>query len=253
MEILAGATFGLAALGYFLYRRKTDQDDDETTTIRSPLPSSSSDASPFSPAFFRVDLSQLAAVYHHNHGHIPFVKACILRLSQADALSTPGIFRESGSRQRVEELIVRFSQPDCSSFEDISAVLSNEEVKTVSSLLQYWLTEMPESFVSVESYAALHQIAAGKTKFNQSACTQEVLTWLGRLPEVSQYFFREFLPLLSQIVAHSDVNRMTLHNLATVTSPLLLLCMNPATILSETALNAKIFEVLISEWHHLSF
>ncbi|MDP2435997.1 MAG: Rho GTPase-activating protein [archaeon] len=199
--------------------------------------------------FFRVTLAQLDLLLQQT-GLIHVVTACISRLSVPEALETPGVFRESGSRQRVEQLLAQLSDSPPRTAEDAASRLAGEDVRTVSSLFTYWLSEIPEPLVPAESCVALRNISAqhqlGSPSFQSQDWVPAVSVWMRSLPPVSQLVLRELLPLLSSIAARAEVNKMTAQNLSIVLSPLILWCTSPSTIAADINLHAKIFQELIS-------
>uniref|UniRef100_A0A8C6YEZ1 Rho-GAP domain-containing protein n=1 Tax=Naja naja TaxID=35670 RepID=A0A8C6YEZ1_NAJNA len=124
-------------------------------------------------------------------------------------LNHTGLFRISGSAAKIRALRLKYDQG-----EEVDLVKEGD-INTVASLLKLFLNQLPT--------------AVFPENLSNKNCTTEqtrCLKWLlSSLPEAHSHLACFLIRFLTKVAANSDVNQMTLENLAIVFSPTLFRCM----------------------------
>ena len=118
----------------------------------------------------------------------------------------------------IKELKEKF---DCA--EKVVFDISQVDVHTVASLLKLYFRELPQSIIPATYYQkfmniALHFQGAKDTEDRQKA-VNELREYVKKIPEDNFYIVLHLCRFLKKVSDHSDVNKMSILNLATVFGP----------------------------------
>lgn len=144
------------------------------------------------------------------------VSKCIQYMELPRSLSTPGIYRLSAKYSRIQELTSAIEQ-DESRFQFDP---DREDPVMVASILKQYLRQLPEPVMGMrweERIKYTHErdehVRNGFTFFKSR---------IRRMPPIHQATLRALLMHLAKVAAHADKNKMTVSNLATIFSPVVL-------------------------------
>lgn len=129
---------------------------------------------------------------------------------------------------------------------------STTDVHTVASLLKLYLRELPEPVVPFARYEDFLSCAQLLTK-DEGEGTLELAKQVSSLPLVNYNLLRYICKFLDEVQSHSDVNKMSVQNLATVFGPNILRppIEDPVTIMEGTSLVQHLMTVLIRKHSQL--
>lgn len=155
-------------------------------------------------------------------------------------LSEEGLFRMPGQANLVRDLQDSFDCGEKPLFD------STTDVHTVASLLKLYLRELPEPVIPFARYEDFLSCAQLLTK-DEGEGTVELAKQVSNLPQANYNLLRYICRFLDEVQAHSDVNKMSVQNLATVFGPNILRPQveDPVTIMEGTSLVQHLMTVLI--------
>ncbi|XP_041125289.1 rho GTPase-activating protein 22-like isoform X1 [Polyodon spathula] len=161
-------------------------------------------------------------------------------------LDEEGLFRMPGQANLVKELQDAFDCGDKPLFD------SNTDVHTVASLLKLYLRELPEPvipFAKYEDFLSCAQLLAR----DEVEGIQELVNQVKNLPQANYNLLKYICKFLDEVQSHSNENKMSVQNLATVFGPNILRPKfeDPVTIMEGTSLVQHLMTVLISEHERL--
>ncbi|MFT7807363.1 rho GTPase-activating protein 22-like isoform X2 [Arapaima gigas] len=161
-------------------------------------------------------------------------------------LHEEGLFRMPGQANLVKELQEAFDCGDKPLFD------SNTDVHTVASLLKLYLRELPEPVVPFSKYEDFLTCAQLLAKDGEEGI-QELGRQVKTLPQPNYNLLKYICRFLDEVQSHSNENKMSVQNLATVFGPNILRprMEDPVTIMEGTSLVQHLMTVLISEHERL--
>jgi len=128
-----------------------------------------------------------------------------------------GLFRVSPSAARLTELATMYSDIDSLVNLNLPEVEDNPHV--VAGLLKKFLRELPDPMLTYELYTCF--IAISKLQDDEIRL-QKYKTIMQMLPDFNKGLVDYILDFIDRIADHSEANRMTISNMATVFGPILL-------------------------------
>lgn len=144
---------------------------------------------------------------------IPYIVEHCIEYIDRCALNVEGIFRLSGSQVQIDKYREQFNS-------GIMVDLSNEiDPHTVSGLLKLYFREMPEPLLTYDLYDSF--IAAQNEK-DEAKRIRYLRHLVNSLKKGNLETLKYLMEFLGRVEKHSDVNKMAIHNLATVFAPNLL-------------------------------
>ncbi|RVE59325.1 hypothetical protein OJAV_G00187250 [Oryzias javanicus] len=157
-------------------------------------------------------------------------------------LNEEGLFRMPGQANLVKELQEAFDCGDKPLFD------SNTDVHTVASLLKLYLRELPEPVIPFYQYEDFLTCAQLLAKDEEEG-VQELGKQVGTLPQPNY----NLLKFLDEVQSHSNENKMSVQNLATVFGPNILRpkMEDPVALMEGTSLVQHLMTVLIREHQRL--
>ncbi|XP_015998333.2 rho GTPase-activating protein 22 isoform X4 [Rousettus aegyptiacus] len=155
-------------------------------------------------------------------------------------LTEEGLFRMPGQANLVRDLQDSFDCGEKPLFD------STTDVHTVASLLKLYLRELPEPVVPFARYEDFLSCAQLLTK-DEGEGTLELAKQVSSLPLANYNLLRYICKFLDEVQSHSNVNKMSVQNLATVFGPNILRPQieDPVTIMEGTSLVQHLMTVLI--------
>ncbi|XP_049710890.1 rho GTPase-activating protein 22 isoform X2 [Elephas maximus indicus] len=194
-----------------------------------------------SPGIFGQHLEDTV---HHERKYGPrqaplLVEQCVDFLRER-GLTEEGLFRMPGQASLVRDLQDSFDCGEKPLFD------STTDVHTVASLLKLYLRELPEPVVPFARYEDFLSCAQLLTK-DEGEGTLELAKQVNSLPPANHNLLRYICKFLDEVQSHSDVNKMSVQNLATVFGPNILRPQveDPVTLMEGTSLVQHLMTVLI--------
>ncbi|XP_043924878.1 rho GTPase-activating protein 24-like isoform X2 [Protopterus annectens] len=157
-------------------------------------------------------------------------------------LQEVGLFRLPGQANLVKDLQDAFDAGEKPTFD------SNTDVHTVASLLKLYLRELPEPVIPFSKYEDF-LLCAKLLTHNKEEGLEELKRLLKDLSAVNLNLLQYICRFLDEVQSYSNVNKMSIRNLATVFGPNILRpkVEDPETIIGGTALVQQLMAVMISE------
>ncbi|CAO3584478.1 unnamed protein product [Absidia cylindrospora] len=175
------------------------------------------------------DLASLEGWSLDSNPPIPHVVQQLTDHLRGRGLDKEGIFRKSPASEELRMVKAKFNYGD-------PVDLNAHDVDVSAALLKVFLRELPTSLISIEQSAEL-----GKLLLNSSTSTvsQEQRSRDSQIQQRVQTIFahkpyalallRYLMVFLFDVVQHSNLNKMTAHNLAVVFTPNLIRIDDPVT------------------------
>ncbi|XP_061666960.1 rho GTPase-activating protein 22 isoform X2 [Syngnathoides biaculeatus] len=157
-------------------------------------------------------------------------------------LDEEGLFRMPGQANLVKDLQEAFDCGDKPLFD------SNTDVHTVASLLKLYLRELPEPVIPFCKYEDFLTCAHLLAKDEEEG-VQELGKQVSTLPLPNYNLLKYICKFLDEVQSHSNENKMSVQNLATVFGPNILRpkMEDPVTIMEGTSLVQHLMTILIRE------
>ncbi|KAK1791656.1 hypothetical protein P4O66_013654, partial [Electrophorus voltai] len=161
-------------------------------------------------------------------------------------LKEEGLFRMPGQANLVKELQDAFDCGDKPLFDN------NTDIHTVASLLKLYLRELPEPvipFSKYEDFLTCAQLLLKDEEVGLSELAKQVKT----LPQANYNLLKYICRFLDEVQSHSNENKMSVQNLATVFGPNILRpkIEDPVTMMEGTSQVQHLMTLLISEHERL--
>ncbi|XP_068597268.1 rho GTPase-activating protein 22 [Brachionichthys hirsutus] len=165
--------------------------------------------------------------------------ACFMR---EHGLKEEGLFRAPGQTNHVRELQDAFDRGEKPVFD------SATDVHTVASLLKLYIRELPEPIIPFSKYTQFLSCAQLLTKDSVMGVV-ELGKQVKSLPQVNFNLLKYICKFLDEVQSHSNENKMSVQNLATVFGPNILRprVEDPVTMMEGSSQVQHLMTVLISE------
>ncbi|KAM6331823.1 LOW QUALITY PROTEIN: unconventional myosin-IXb [Alca torda] len=191
------------------------------------------------PRHFGVCVSSLTS----ERNSVPIVMEKLLEYVEMHGLYTEGIYRKSGSANRMKEL-KQLLQADPNSVK-----LENYPIHTITGILKQWLRELPDPLMTSAQYNDFLRAVELPEKQEQLCAIYSVLE---QLPQANHNTLERLIFHLSsnEVALIEDVNRMSPNALAIVFAPCLLRCpdtSDPLTSMKDVSKTTMCVEMLIKE------
>lgn len=172
---------------------------------------------------------------------VPVVLEKLLEYVEMHGLYTEGIYRKSGSANRMKEL-KQMLQEDPNSVK-----LENYPIHTITGILKQWLRELPDPLMTSAQYNDFLRAVELPEKQEQLCAIYSVLE---KLPQANHNTLERLIFHLVKVSLIEDVNRMSPNALAIVFAPCLLRCpdtSDPLTSMKDVSKTTMCVEMLIKE------
>ncbi|KAM6997062.1 rho GTPase-activating protein 22 isoform 2-T2 [Tautogolabrus adspersus] len=169
------------------------------------------------------------------------VEQCVCFIRE-HGLEEEGLFRAPGQTNHVRELQDAIDRGEKPVFD------STTDVHTVASLLKLYIRELPEPIIPFSKYTQFLSCAQLLTK-DKSMGISELGKQVKSLPQVNYNLLTYICRFLDEVQSHSNENKMSVQNLATVFGPNILRprVEDPVTMMEGSSQVQHLMTVLISE------
>nr|XP_003419222.1 breakpoint cluster region protein [Loxodonta africana] len=158
---------------------------------------------------------KIAVVTKRERSKVPYiVRQCVEEIERR-GMEEVGIYRVSGVATDIQALKAAFDANN----KDVSVMMSEMDVNAIAGTLKLYFRELPEPLFTDEFYPNFAEGIALSDPVAKESC---MLNLLLSLPEANLVTFLFLLDHLKRVAEKETVNKMSLHNLATVFGPTLL-------------------------------
>ncbi|XP_039194459.1 unconventional myosin-IXb isoform X2 [Crotalus tigris] len=189
------------------------------------------------PRHFGVSVSALTS----EKNSVPIVMEKLLEYVEMHGLYTEGIYRKSGSANRMRELKQSLqSDPN-------SVRLENYPIHTITGIFKQWLRELPDPLMTFAQYNDFLRAVELPEKQEQLCAIYSVLE---QLPQANHDTLERLIFHLVKVAVVEEVNRMSPNALAIVFAPCLLRCpdnLDPLTSMKDVSKTTTCVEMIIKE------
>ncbi|CAM4658651.1 unnamed protein product [Lepidochelys olivacea] len=158
---------------------------------------------------------KIAVVTKRERSKVPYiVRQCVEEIERR-GMEEVGIYRVSGVATDIQALKAAFDVNN----KDVSVMMSEMDVNAIAGTLKLYFRELPEPLFTDELYPNFAEGIALSDPVAKESC---MLNLLLSLPEPNLVTFLFLLDHLKRVAERESINKMSLHNLATVFGPTLL-------------------------------
>ncbi|XP_078409887.1 breakpoint cluster region protein isoform X1 [Cetorhinus maximus] len=158
---------------------------------------------------------KIAIVTKRERSKVPYiVRQCVEEIERR-GMEEIGIYRVSGVATDIQALKAAFDVNN----KDVSVMMSEMDVNAIAGTLKLYFRELPEPLFTDELYPNFAEGIALSDSVAKESC---MLNLLLSLPEPNLITFLFLLDHLKRVAEKEQINKMSLHNLATVFGPTLL-------------------------------
>ncbi|XP_075389766.1 breakpoint cluster region protein isoform X2 [Tenrec ecaudatus] len=158
---------------------------------------------------------KIAVVTKRERSKVPYiVRQCVEEIERR-GMEEVGIYRVSGVATDIQALKAAFDVNN----KDVSVMMSEMDVNAIAGTLKLYFRELPEPLFTDELYPNFTEGIALSDPVAKESCMVNLLL---SLPEANLLTFLCLLGHLKRVAEKETVNKMSLHNLATVFGPTLL-------------------------------
>uniref|UniRef100_A0A8C6ZDP0 BCR activator of RhoGEF and GTPase n=1 Tax=Nothoprocta perdicaria TaxID=30464 RepID=A0A8C6ZDP0_NOTPE len=158
---------------------------------------------------------KIAIVTKRERSKVPYiVRQCVEEIERR-GMEEVGIYRVSGVATDIQALKAAFDVNN----KDVSVMMSEMDVNAIAGTLKLYFRELPEPLFTDELYPNFAEGIALSDPVAKESC---MLNLLLSLPEPNLVTFLFLLDHLKRVAERESINKMSLHNLATVFGPTLL-------------------------------
>ncbi|RVE65648.1 hypothetical protein OJAV_G00118680 [Oryzias javanicus] len=158
---------------------------------------------------------KISSVTKRERSKVPYIVRQCLEEIERRGMEEVGIYRVSGVATDIQALKTAFDTNN----KDVSVMMSEMDVNAIAGTLKLYFRELPEPLFTDELYP---NFTGGITLSDSVAKESCMLNLLLSLPEPNLVTFLFLLDHLKRVAEKEGVNKMSLHNLATVFGPTLL-------------------------------
>ncbi|XP_058889178.1 breakpoint cluster region protein-like isoform X2 [Acipenser ruthenus] len=158
---------------------------------------------------------KIAIVTKRERSKVPYIVRQCLEEIERRGMEEVGIYRVSGVATDIQALKAAFDANN----KDVSVMMSEMDVNAIAGTLKLYFRELPEPLFTDDLYP---NFAGGIALSDSVAKESCMLNLLLSLPEPNLVTFLFLLDHLKRVAENEIINKMSLHNLATVFGPTLL-------------------------------
>ncbi|XP_029300159.1 breakpoint cluster region protein isoform X2 [Cottoperca gobio] len=158
---------------------------------------------------------KISTVTKRERSKVPYIVRQCLEEIERRGMEEVGIYRVSGVATDIQALKTAFD----TNHKDVSVMMSEMDVNAIAGTLKLYFRELPEPLFTDELYP---NFAGGITLSDSVAKESCMLNLLLSLPEPNLVTFLFLLDHMKRVADKESINKMSLHNLATVFGPTLL-------------------------------
>ncbi|XP_069471334.1 active breakpoint cluster region-related protein isoform X1 [Ambystoma mexicanum] len=170
---------------------------------------------------------KISVVTKRERSKVPYiVRQCVEEVEKR-GIEEVGIYRISGVATDIQALKAAFDANN----KDIMVMLSDMDINAIAGTLKLYFRELPEPLLTDRLYPAFMEGIALSDPAARENCMMHLLR---SLPDPNLITFLFLLDHLKRVAEKEPINKMSLHNLATVFGPTLL---RPSEVESKTHSN----------------
>ncbi|XP_069082377.1 active breakpoint cluster region-related protein isoform X2 [Pleurodeles waltl] len=170
---------------------------------------------------------KISVVTKRERSKVPYiVRQCVEEVEKR-GIEEVGIYRISGVATDIQALKAAFDANN----KDILVMLSDMDINAIAGTLKLYFRELPEPLLTDRLYGAFMQGIALSDPAARENCMMHLLR---SLPDPNLITFLFLLEHLKRVAEKEPINKMSLHNLATVFGPTLL---RPSEVESKTSMS----------------
>ncbi|KAM6986128.1 breakpoint cluster region protein [Aplochiton taeniatus] len=158
---------------------------------------------------------KISTVTKRERSKVPYIVRQCLEEIERRGMEEVGIYRVSGVATDIQALKAAFDTNN----KDVSVMMSEMDVNAIAGTLKLYFRELPEPLFTDDLYP---NFAGGIALSDSVAKESCMLNLLLSLPEPNLVTFLFLLDHLKRVAEKECINKMSLHNLATVFGPTLL-------------------------------
>ncbi|XP_078391536.1 active breakpoint cluster region-related protein-like [Cetorhinus maximus] len=185
----------------------------------------------------------ISIVTYRDRSRVPLIVRNCVEDVERRGLEELGIYRVSGIATDVQTLKAAFD----SNPKDALLQLKNYDVNVVAGTLKLYLRELPEPLLTDE---LIPSFVSAVALDDAVAKEQQMMSLLNQLPDPNLNSFMYLMKHLIKVTEHEQVNKMTLHNLATIFGPSMLRMKNeglPMNISQEVVAQVQVVYYFLSD------
>ncbi|KAJ4926540.1 hypothetical protein JOQ06_008713 [Pogonophryne albipinna] len=158
---------------------------------------------------------KISTVTKRERSKVPYIVRQCLEEIERRGMEEVGIYRVSGVATDIQALKTAFD----TNHKDVSVMMSEMDVNAIAGTLKLYFRELPEPLFTDDLYPNF----AGGINLSDSVAKEScMLNLLLSLPEPNLVTFLFLLDHMKRVADKESINKMSLHNLATVFGPTLL-------------------------------
>lgn len=144
---------------------------------------------------------------------LPFMKTCFEYLETPEVLQTTGLFRLSANKTALEALRNDIDQGNAINISQL------DDPHLATGLIKYFLRTLPEPLLTYKLYNSFLNLVDECDEPNAAGNLKAIVN---QLPVPNRILLQRLLKLCYSILAYSEINLMTIQNLAIVLGPTIL-------------------------------
>ncbi|KAB7504174.1 Breakpoint cluster region protein [Armadillidium nasatum] len=182
--------------------------------------------------------ASISQVCRREKRSVPFIVTRCVREVERRGLNEVGIYRVSGLASDINKLKKSFE----SNPYEAEQLVKEVDIHSVTGLLKLYLRELPEALFTDELYPRFFEAFSAADPDYRKTTLLKLFT---SLPQLNQSLIVYLLEHLVKINRHDNLNKMSLHNLATVFGPTVLRpALKTKTPTQEELLTASTVDVM---------
>ncbi|XP_060768253.1 active breakpoint cluster region-related protein isoform X3 [Neoarius graeffei] len=158
---------------------------------------------------------KISVVTKRERSKVPYIVRQCMEEVEKRGIDEVGIYRISGVATDIQALKAAFD----TNTKDILVMLSDMDINAIAGTLKLYFRELPEPLLTDRFYPAFMEGIALSDPAAKENCMMHLLR---SLPDPNLITFLTLLEHLKRVAEKEPVNKMSLHNLATVFGPTLL-------------------------------
>lgn len=147
---------------------------------------------------------------------VPQVFQCIINQLNTRCVTEDGILRVASQKLKLETLCAEIESKFYGNRAHVEELLRHATVHELTGVLKKLLRELPDPIFTMELFDMFYQVG-GVTNLKDQVRAINLLVLM--LPVEHRNTFRLIVQFLWNIAENEEHNRMTLHNVATITTP----------------------------------
>jgi len=163
---------------------------------------------------FGEDLNE---IIKRENTEVPLILTKCIRLIEDIGIETPGLYRFSGSNNRIQHLKALFNKN--SYLTTINNIINTDNINDITGLVKLFFRELPDPLLIRGLY---HQFIEASKIEDERRRLIEIHELVNKLPDANYLSLRFLIGHLFKVQSHQDENKMSASNLSIIWGPILL-------------------------------